>query len=158
MRPSYKMLTGGEVGDFWKWAFVIINPYRCTAARQRVHVEPELNDTFCSRQGTGDAGLRAASESSAGPWAEALVAISKHSAGSKQLLSQQVCEPRRNFDVLSANNAKRTADDGFKPDTRETGQFIWSLPSSGSYFSLITPARSERFPESKNVPAQSRSY
>ena len=100
MRPSYKMLIGGEFGDFWKLAFVTINPYRCTAATQRVHVEPELKATVWSRQGTLDRGLRVASESSAGPWAEALVPISKYSAGSKQLRAQQVCGPKRNFDVL----------------------------------------------------------
>ena len=100
MRPSYKILIGGEFGDFRKLAFVTTNPYRCTAAMQKVHVDPELNDTVWARQGTGDIGLRAASESSAGPWAEALVPISKHSAGSKQLRAQQVCDPRRNFDVL----------------------------------------------------------
>jgi hypothetical protein len=94
------MLIGGESSDFWKLACVTINPYRCTAATQRVHVEPELNATFWSRQGTGDTGLRAASESSAGPWPEALVPISKHSAGSKQPRTQHVCDPRRNFDVL----------------------------------------------------------
>ena len=100
MRPSYKMLIGGEFGDFWKLAFVTINPYRCTAATQRVHVEPELNATVWSRQGTLDRGLLVASESSAGPWAEALVPISKHNAGSKQLRAQQVCGPGRNIDVL----------------------------------------------------------
>ena len=94
------MSIGGEVRDFWKLALVTINPYRCTAATQRVHVEPELNATVWSRQGTGDVGLRAASESSAGPWAEALVSTSKHSAASKQLRAQQVCGPGRYFDVL----------------------------------------------------------
>src|SRR5438874_8775920 len=100
MRPSYKMLIGGEFADFWKLAFVHINPYRCTAATQRVHVEPELNATVWSRQGTGDRGLPAASESSAGPWVEALVPISKYSAGSKQLRAQRACSPKPNFDVL----------------------------------------------------------
>src|SRR5689334_19963495 len=98
MRPSYKMLVGGEFGDFWKFAFVTINPYRRTAATQRVHVETELNATGWSRQGILDGGLPVAA-SSAGSWAGALVPISKYSAGSKQLRAEKVRGPGRNFDA-----------------------------------------------------------
>lgn len=90
------MVTGGEAGDFWNLACVIINPYFCTAATERVHFEPELNATVWASEGTEESGLSAAS-------AKALVPMSNHRTESKQFSAEEVGGASRNSNILGAD-------------------------------------------------------
>src|SRR5260370_36986714 len=90
------MVTGVESGDFWNLACVIINPYVCTAAPERVHSEPELNATVWASEGTSESALLASS-------ATTLVAMNNHRRLSKQLRTERACRSTPNSSVLRTN-------------------------------------------------------